>query len=132
MRTLTRRARRAVRRRIRKAVRDTQKRIQLWRMHRQRQRLEVKRMRAAQPLAARSLAGTPRPPKASTPRPAAPIEQRVRRDKGGRFNGSTGAGKKTAKTVVPAAQRDLARGDATLRRVEARLARTEKRIDRMT
>ena len=57
----------------------------------------------------------------------------------GRFNGSTSTGKRTAAkkaaakktTAVPAAQRDLSRGDSTLRRVEGRLSRTEKRIDGM-
>jgi len=138
LRSLTRKARRAIRRRFRKTVRDAQRRYRRWRMHRQRRRLEVKRAAAAQPLAVRSITGRPRPATTAAPSATAPMAQRVKRDKGGRFNGSTGAGKtvstkKTAakKVAVPAAQRDLARGDATLRRVEGRLARTERRIDKL-
>lgn len=64
--------------------------------------------------------------------------QTTRRTQDGKFNGITSTGspvtaKKTAtkKLPVPMAQRDLARGDATLHRVETRLERTAKRIDRM-
>jgi hypothetical protein len=35
------------------------------------------------------------------------------------------------KKAIPVAQRELARGDATLRRVEAQLQRTDQRIDRL-
>jgi hypothetical protein len=64
---------------------------------------------------------------------AAPMSQRVKR-KGGRFNGSVAA-KKTAagkKTVAPnPEQRRLLAANKKAAQIDARLAKTEKRIDRM-
>jgi hypothetical protein len=88
----------------------------------------------------RTLGGKPIPP----PKPAttsgqsggkaAPMSQRVKRKGNGTFNGSTGA-KKTAtgkKTVAPnPEQRRLLAANKKAAQIDARLARTEKRIDRM-
>lgn len=143
LRTLTRKARRALRRRMRRAWRRSLRRYATWRKRQLARKVHAARQRQAatesDTLAARSITGKPRPAKSSAPS-AAPAggTQTTKRTRDGKFNGSTSSGKKTAakKTVakkapVPAAQRDLARGDATLRRVEARLQRTERRIDRL-
>jgi len=143
LRSLTRKARRALNRRMRRAWRRSLRRYATWRRRQLARKAHAARQRQAateaDTLAARSITGKPRPAKATAPS-AAPAggTQTTKRTRDGKFNGSTSSGKKTAakKTVakkapVPAAQRDLARGDATLRRVEARLQRTEKRIDRL-
>lgn len=79
---------------------------------------------------------TPAPRPRATAQPtgkAAPMSQRVKR-KGGKFNGSvadkkTGAGKKT---VAPnPEQRRLLAANKKAAQIDARLARTEKRIERM-
>lgn len=87
----------------------------------------------------RTLGGKPVPPPKRATAPtqsggkAAPMSQRVKR-KGGKFNGSTAA-KKTAagkKTVAPnPEQRRLLAANKKAEQIDARLARTEKRIDRM-
>ena len=89
--------------------------------------------------ALRTLGGktiTPTAPRATAARQggkAAPMSQRVKR-KGGKFNGSTAA-KKTAtgkKTVAPnPEQRRLLAANNKAAQIDARLARTEKRIDKM-
>lgn len=65
---------------------------------------------------------------------AAPMTQRVKRTKSGQYNGSTAA-KKTAagkKTVAPnPEQRRLLAANKKAAQIDARLARTEQRIDRM-
>lgn len=67
--------------------------------------------------------------------PAAPMSQRVKRAKGGQFNGSTAATKKTTaakKTVAPnAEQRRLLAANKKAAAIDARLNKTEQRIDRM-
>lgn len=145
LRTLTRKARRTVRRRARRAWRKSLRRYATWRRRQLARRAQAERQRRAEAaeaheLAVRSLTGKPRPAKKTTPSTApAGGTQTTKRTRDGKFNGSTSAGKRAAakkitaakKTAVPAAQRDLARGDATLRRVEARLGRTGKRIDRL-
>ena len=64
---------------------------------------------------------------------AAPMSQRVKR-KGGKFNGSVADKSNTAgkKTVAPnPEQRRLLAANKKAAQIDARLARTEKRIDRM-
>ena len=143
LRVLTRKARRAAHRRARRAWRRWLRRYATWRRQQLARRAHAARQRQAaaeaNPLTARSITGKPRPAKSSAPSTApAGGTQTTKRTRDGKFNGSTSTGKKTAakktvakKAAVPAAQRDLARGDATLRRVETRLARTERRIDRL-
>lgn len=143
LRSLTRKARRAARRRMRRTWRRSLRRYATWRKRQLARKTHAARQRQAateaDTLAARSITGKPRPAKSAAPS-AAPAggTQTTKRTRDGKFNGSTSSGKKTAakktvakKAAVPAAQRDLARGDATLRRVEARLQRTERRIDRL-
>ena len=88
----------------------------------------------------RTLSGKPiPPPKPAAQAPsggkAAPMSQRVKRKGNGKFNGSTAAAKKTAtskKTVAPnPEQRRLLAANKKAAQIDARLARTEKRIDRM-
>lgn len=140
-RAWTRRIRRAVRRRLRATARHITKRINRRRAHSAAHRREIERARAtAGPLAPRSITGTPRPARnTSAPtaaaRPAAPMKQRVKRTKDGKFNGSTkGGGKKTAarkttNTLTPEArkaaqtQRLLAAGDKRVVRIQAAQAR---------
>ena len=78
-------------------------------------------------------AGAPRAAAQQQGGKAAPMSQRVKR-KGGKFNGSV-ADKKTAtgkKTVAPnPEQRRLLAANTKAAQIDARLARTEKRIDRM-
>lgn len=87
----------------------------------------------------RTLGGRPiPPPKPAATAPsggkAAPMSQRFKRKGNGKFNGSTGA-KKTAtgkKTVAPnPEQRRLLAANKKAAQIDARLARTEKRIDRV-
>ncbi|HTJ70241.1 MAG TPA: hypothetical protein VL551_22075 [Actinospica sp.] len=65
---------------------------------------------------------------------AAPMTQRIKRSKGGQFNGSTAA-KKTAagkKTVAPnPEQQRLLAANKKAAQIDARIARAEQRIDRM-
>lgn len=144
LRTLTRKARRAARRRMRRTWRRSLRRYAAWRKRQLARKAHAARQRqdtaaAAPELSARSLTGKPRPARSSAPTAAsAGGTQATKRTRDGKFNGSKSTGKRTAakkttakKAPVPAAQRDLARGDAKLRQVEGRLARTEKRIDRM-
>lgn len=141
LRTLTRKARRAVRRRVRRTWRRSLRRYATWRRRQlaRRATAQWQRQDAASELSVRSISGKPRPAKKAAPSTApAGGTQTTKRTRDGKFNGSKSTGKRAAakktaakKTAIPAAQRDLARGDATLRRVEARLARTEKRIDRL-
>lgn len=143
--TLTRKARRAVRRRVRRAWRRSLRRYATWRRRQLARRVQADRQRradaaSASELSVRSVTGKPRPAKKSAPSTApAGGTQTTKRTRDGKFNGSTPGGKRAAakkttaakKVPVPAAQCDLARGDATLRRVEGRLNRTERRIDGM-
>ncbi|HEV2345366.1 MAG TPA: hypothetical protein VGS97_14800, partial [Actinocrinis sp.] len=146
-RTVTRRIRRAVRRRLRAAARSITKRLNQHRAHNAARRREVERARtAAGPLAPRSITGTPRPPhNTSAPttaaRPAAPMKQRVKRTKGGRFNGSTKGGtkkttaKKTTNTLTPEARKNaqtarlLAAGDKRVARIDKRTDTTDTRLN---
>lgn len=123
---------------MRRAWRRSLRRYATWRKRQLARKAHAARQRQAaaeaNTLAARSITGKPRPAKTSAPSTApAGGTATTKRTRDGKFNGSTSTGKRTAakKAAVPAAQRDLARGDATLRRVEGRLGRTEKRIDGM-
>ena len=141
LRTLTRKARRAIRRRARRTWRRSLRRYATWRRRQLVRRAAAQRQRqaAATELSVRSITGKPRPAKKTAPSTApAGGTATTKRTRDGKFNGSKSSGKRAAakkttaeKAAVPAAQRDLARGDATLRRVEGRLARTEKRIDKL-
>jgi hypothetical protein len=152
-RILTRRVKRAVRKRIRRTVKAVTARRERRRTRRAERRIELRRTLAAAPPQARTLTGRPHPAKnATTPRPttqttrttptpraataptAAPMQQRVKRTRGGKFNGSVAA-KKTAngkKTLAPnpEQQRPLA-ANKKAAQIDARLARTQQRIDQM-
>ena len=154
-RAMARRIRRATRRRLRRVTKTLAMRRTRRLARRTERRQATRRARAeAGPLAPRSITGTPRParnaPAAATAprataagRPAAPMKQRVKRTKDGKFNGSTSGGKKTAtkkatakKAVTPeqrrAAQtgRILASGNARVARVDKRTDAADQRIDR--
>ena len=148
-RSIADRARRALRKRARKAAATLRThRARRWE-RRANQRAELQRIRAANPTGPRSLTGKPRPvPSNATARPttpagagAAPMTDRVKRTKGGRFNGSTGAAKKKTakKTAAPtpaqkkaaATQRVLASSNARVARIDKRTDATQTRIDRM-
>lgn len=142
LRTAARKARRALKRRIRRAWRRSLRRAVKWRRRQLARRQAAQRRRreaaaAASELAVRSITGKPRPAKATAPATPTSGPAVTKRTRDGKFNGSKSTRKAAPKkavakkTAVPAAQRDLARGDATLRRVESRLARTEKRIDKL-
>lgn len=122
---------------MRRTWRRSLRRFANWRRRQlaRRARADRERQAAAQQLAVRSITGKPRPAKNAAP---AAGTQQTKRTRDGKFNGSTTTGKRAAakktaakKTAMPAAQRDLARGDAALRRIEGRLGKTEKRIDGM-
>lgn len=101
------------------------------------------------PATARSITGRPRPARAAqavpVPGASAPMEQRVRRDKGGRFNGSVSSGAKKTTSAKKAAaakqtadqrkaaafQKSLTQGNQRAARIDKRLDATEARIDRM-
>ena len=159
--TLARHLKHALRRRVHRTAAKLRARHARHKTRRTNRRLEIQRTRAAAPLAARSITGTPRPAanaKATTAaRPgapgtgtAAPMTQRVKRGKGGRFNGSTGAAKKTTgnKTgastsaaknaaLTPEAknaaafQRALAAAGNRVARIDQRTEAADRRIDRM-
>jgi hypothetical protein len=150
-RSLTSRARRAIRWRARKAASTIRTHRARRRERKANQRTELQRIRAANPTGPRSLTGKPRtvpttnrPPTTQTAPAglAAPMTQRVKRTKGGRFNGSTGAAKKktTAKKAAAltpaqkkaaATQRVLAASNARVNRIDKRTDATDTRIDRM-
>ena len=127
---------RRARRWVRKRVHRTRAAIRRRRMHRAARRIEQRRTLAASPTMARSITGKPRPARTATPSvptAAAPMAQRVKRDKGGRFNGSTGAGKSAKKTAakkatpMTATEREAARTARTLAAGNRRVARIDKR-----
>ncbi|HEY3867619.1 MAG TPA: hypothetical protein VGM10_04695 [Actinocrinis sp.] len=147
-RTVIRKVRRAVRRRVRKTVHRTARHVRTsirrYRARRAERRVEIRRTAAACAAGApipRSLTGKPRPlrnaPPAYRPTPEAPIEQRVKRGPGGKFNGSTSAGKraaakktaakKTAAARITPEQRAAARALRTLAVGDKRAARVDKR-----
>jgi hypothetical protein len=143
-----------LRKRAHRAAAVLRTRLARRRMRRTNRRLELQRARAAAPLAARSITGTPRPakpgkataahrPAVSATGAAAPMAQRVKRTKGGRFNGSTAATKKTSaskstasKAATPEArraaafQRALSTGDKRVARIDKRTDATDARLDR--
>jgi hypothetical protein len=140
--------RRAVRRRVRKAVHRTARRARAAaRRHRERRharRIEIRRTAAACAAGApipRSLTGKPRPlrntPPTYRPTAEAPIEQRVKRGTGGKFNGSTpaskraaakkAAAKKTAAARITPEQRAAARALRTIAVGDKRVARIDRR-----
>lgn len=141
-RALARRIRRAVRRRLRATAKHVTTRLARHRARRADRRREAERARAAAgPLAVRSITGTPRAARGATApttagRPAPPMKQRVKRTKDGKFNGSTGGGKKTTakkttakKTVVTPEARKAAQTAKTLTAGNNRVARIDKRTD---
>lgn len=87
-------------------------------------------------LAGKTVATAPAPRPRATAQPtgkATPMAQRVKR-KGGKFNGSVADKKNTAgkKTVAPnPEQRRLLAANKKAAQIDARLAKTEKRIDGM-
>ena len=144
-RSVLRKARRAVRRRVRKVVHRAARRVRTSvRRHRARRaerRVEIRRTAAACAAGApipRSLTGKPRPlrntPPAYQPTAEAPIEQRVKRGPGGKFNGSTSAGKRAAAKKT-AAKKTAAARITPEQRAAARALRTltagDKRVDRI-
>lgn len=96
----------------------------------------TKKMRPTPPPGARTGSKTTAAPRAAAARQgakAAPMSQRVKR-KGGKFNGSVDDKKAATgkKTVAPnLEQRRLLAANKKAAQIDARLARTEKRIDRM-
>lgn len=153
-RALARRIRRATRRRLRRTLKTLAARHTRRLARRAERRHATRRARAeAGPLAPRSITGTPRPARstpASAPRatpaagrPAAPMKQRVKRTKDGKFNGSSGGGKKSAakkitnSALTPEARkaaqiaRTLAAGNNRVARIDKRTDAADQRIDRM-
>ena len=169
LRQSRRRIARYVRRQVRKAgramVRRSVRAVRRARWHYE-LRAANRRLAAcaalASPATVRSITGRPRPAlsTATAPGVAAPMEQRVRRDKGGRFNGSVSSGTKNAtKKTTPAKKtatakkaaakksttkkltadqrkaaafsRSLQLGNQRSNRIDKRLDATEARIDRM-
>jgi hypothetical protein len=152
-RAITRRIHRAARRRLRRVTKTLALR-RTRRLARRAERRQATHHAYAQagPLAPRSITGTARParngpapaPRATAAaRPAAPMKQRVKRTKDGKFNGSNSSGKKTAakkttKTALSpearkaaATRRLLTAGNKRVARIDKRTDAADQRIDRM-
>jgi hypothetical protein len=134
---------------FRRAARRAAARATAWR--RTRRAKAARARREATDLTVRSITGTPRPARTVAARPtgmSAPMDQRVKRTKDGRFNGSTtgkktagkSVAKKTTKTAKAAATpearkaaqtgRLLAAGDKRVGRVDKRTAAADQRLDK--